>query len=166
MNKKIGLIVSMILFLVIALFSSPLTFAQSAGWAEVQISAYGTNLVEGDPVPETFSFTVVVPPSGSEITNTVYVLNEDTGENYTKTLAPGDIVVASYIGMSPQVSIINAAEPDHYIISYDGEATGVSINSTYIPEFSPILIVPMFIAATLLAIFYRRKRTSQNQPID
>ena len=162
MNKKIGLVVFTIL-LGIALFNTPLMFAQSQDWDSCEISAYGTNLVEGDPVPEQFGFTVVAPPSGSEITNTIYVLNEDTGENYTKTLSPGDLVNVVYLDTIPSLSINPASEPNHWIISYDGEVSNLTVDGSYIPEFSPILIVPMFMAATILAIVYRRKRTSQTK---
>lgn len=37
----------------------------------------------------------------------------------------------------------------------------IFINPNVIPEFSTILLVPLFITATLLAIFYRRKRTQK-----
>jgi len=161
MKKKIGFAVVSSLFLVIALFNVPLMFAQSISWDLCQISAYGTTLVEGDPVPEQFSFIVVAPPSGSEITNTLYVLNEDSGENYTKNLSPGDFVNVIYLDSSPTMSIIAASEPNHFMISYDGDVYNLALNNVAIPEFSPILIVPMFIAATLLALVYRRKRTSQ-----
>jgi len=160
MSKKIGFVVASTGFLVIALFNTPMLFAQIS-WDVVQISAYGTDLVQGDTIAEQLSFIVVAPPPGSEITNTMYVLNEDSGENYTKTLSPGDFVGITYIDYSPSIETTAGSEPNHWIISYDGGARSARINYTDIPEFSPILIVPMFIAATLLALVYRRKRTSQ-----
>ncbi|MCJ7614191.1 hypothetical protein MUO71_05445 [Candidatus Bathyarchaeota archaeon] len=164
MKLKIGFIVASTLFLVIALFNAPLTFAQVGLWDSCQILAYGTNIEEDHEVGS-FSFIAAVPPTGSEITNSIAVMDYDSGENYTIILSEGDIVLVIYdtvISMNIEV----ASEADHYTILFEGSADYVSINSAVIPEFPTILIIPMFMTATLLAIIYRRKRTSQPKTTD
>jgi hypothetical protein len=42
-----------------------------------------------------------------------------------------------------------ASEPNYFLITYIGEASTITINAAQIPEFSPILTVPMFMTATL-----------------
>jgi len=164
MNKKIGLIVSMTLFLIIALFSAPLTFAQdSIPWDYCIISAYGTDVIEEQvgTILRT-DFIVAVLPSGSNITNTIYVMNYDTGENYTKNLSAGQEVRIRYDDLVPdKFSILAGEDPGHSIIYFEGAVVRVRINTIDVPEFPAFLVIPMFIAATLLALVYRRKRTSQ-----
>ena len=163
MNKKVILIVFTTLFLVIAIFSTPLTFAQLRHWDYCKVSAYGTNFSEEEiDTIVRFYFNAISPPAGSEITNTIYVINYDTGENYTKNLEVGDYVVVRYDDYSP---LVYEMTPDvnGVTIRFEGEVFNTGLNNTPIPEFSPILIVPMFITATLLALAYRRKRTSQNR---
>lgn len=166
MNKKIGFIVITTLFIVTFLFSASLTFAQRS-WDSCIISAYGTNLDEyNDSTTNTerYEFTVANPPSGSEITNTIEVINYDSGENFTETLSAGQRVYVNYLDAGPTLNTVNAAaESGYFIIEYDGYVTGVTINNIDIPEFSSIIILPLFITATLLAIVYKRKRTSQNR---
>jgi hypothetical protein len=95
------------------------------------------------------------------------VINYDTGENYTKNIGVGDFVTVRWDGYVPEgYSIEMAGDSVHSTISFEGEVFNVAINYTDIPEFSPILILPMFITATLLAIVYRRKRTSKHQRTD
>ena len=60
----------------------------------------------------------------------------------------------------------SASEANHFIITYEGESRSVTINRRQIPELSLVLMLPMFIGATLLALIYSRKRTSQNQATD
>jgi hypothetical protein len=52
------------------------------------------------------------------------------------------------------------SEPDHFTITFEGEARYVRLNKVDIPEFPPIIIVPLFMTATLLALIYRRKSVS------
>jgi len=159
MNKKIGFIVVSTLFLVIALFSAPLTFAQIP-WDYCKVSAYGTNLVEfeGTSNPYRYEFTVAALPSGTEITNTVEVMDYDSGENYTINLSIGNIVRVTYDNVNPISNIIvPASESLHYTFDYEGPITSVTVNAIDVPEFPPILIVPLFMTATLLSIIYRRK---------
>lgn len=167
MNKKVKFCIVSILFLAIAIFSAPLTFAERH-WDYCIVSAYATNadLFEtGDIIY--IEFNAAAPPAGSEITNTIYVINYDTGENYTKTLGVGDFVNVRWDGFVPEgYSIEPAADSVHSTISFEGEVFNVALNYTDIPEFSPILILPMFITATLLALVYRRIRTSKNQGTD
>jgi hypothetical protein len=167
LNKKIGFIVASTLFLVVALFTAPLSFAQIP-WDYCQVSAY-LSFYEEDSTGslEWTLFTVATPPSGSEVTNTIYVMNSDTGENYTKNLQNGDSVTIRYDFIIPiKNTVVPASEPDRYIIDYEGEVSNVILNNAAIPEFPPILAVPLFMTATLLAILYRRKRTSQTKSID
>jgi len=87
-------------------------------------------------------------------------MNYETGENYTQNLSEGTVVYVEYQFRSPiQNSQNPASEPDYYVIFYEGEVASVTINRVDIPEFSSILIIPLFLAATLLALFYRRKRS-------
>ncbi|MBT8172181.1 hypothetical protein KJN74_04860 [Candidatus Bathyarchaeota archaeon] len=167
MNKKMLFCIVSTLFLVIALFSAPLTYAQRH-WDYCEVSAYVTNLeLFGTGDLYYINFNTATPPTGSEITNTIYVINYDTGENYTKNLGVGDFVSVRYDNFVPDTNILlPAGDSVHTTIYFEGEVVNVDLNYTSIPEFSPILIVPMFITATLLAIIYRRKRTSQNQTTD
>jgi hypothetical protein len=155
MKKKIGLIIVSALFLVIISLSATLTFAQR--WQSVTISAYGTDVVEGDPVPEIFSFIVAEPTPA--VTNTIIAINNDTGENFFVDLEVGDVVQVGYLGGLDVTikNILAAPTPGEFIIQYEGQASSVTINAAQIPEFPPILIIPMFTAATLLAIIYERR---------
>jgi hypothetical protein len=113
-------------------------------------------------VEETFnsiSFTVAALPQGLEILNMVNV-SRDSGETATRNFLPGDIVSVFYID-AITLNIVETSEPDHFAIIFDGSVQSVNINSEYIPEFPPILAVPLFMTATLLALIYRRKRASQ-----
>ena len=164
MSKKIVFVVASTLFLVTALICVPLTFAQLS-WGYCKVDVYGTNLndySDSTTNTERFQINVAAPPSGSEITNTIEVRDTNRGEEYNETLSVGDIVYVNYQNANPIQNTQNpASESGYFIISYEGEVSSVTINAIDIPEFSPILIVPMFIAATLLAFAYRRKRTSQ-----
>ena len=55
----------------------------------------------------------------------------------------------------------DAEEDGYYTFVYEGTAR-IEINSQFIPEFPAFLVIPMFMAATLLAIFYNKKRSSHN----
>lgn len=161
MKLKIGSIAICTVLIVIIFSSMPLIFAQSQIWETCQISAYGT-AIEEDIEVKSFRFTTVTPPAGLEIPNTIYMMDNDNGENYTITLAEGDVVVVNY----EDVNIMDfevASEQSRWTILFDGSVSFVSVNSTPIPEFSTILIVPMFVLATLLAIIYRRKRVSPSK---
>ena len=164
MNKKVLFCIISTLFLFIALFSAPLSFAQRH-WDYCEVLAYATNadlFQTGDIIY--IEFYVAAPPAGSEITNTIYVINYDTGENYTKNLGVGDFVNVRWDGFVPESYTIEpATDSVHSTIYFEGEVYNVALNYTDIPEFSPILIVPMFITASLLTLIYRKKRTSQNQ---
>ena len=156
MNKKIGIMIASTLFFVITLFNAPLTFAQDSGYACI-VDVKCTNLVT-DETNGFFSFTVSTPDTGTF--NRILAVNMSTAEEHVRNVTLGDTVVVSY-------SFFYATDLDYStesgILRYTGPADSVTINATEIPEFPPILIVPMFITATLLAIVYRRKRTSQNK---
>ena len=170
MKLKIGLIAVSTLFLVTALICVPLTFAQTNYWDYAKVSAYGKNLEDFQTSTsnrERYEFTVVVPPTGSEITNTIEVMDDDSGENYTINLSVNDVVRVNYQNTNPSVNSLDpAAQSLHFNINYEGEVTGLTINTVDVPEFPPILTIPLFMIATLLALVYRRKRTSQNQTVD
>ena len=163
MNKKSGFSVALILFLFSALVCVSLTSAQVKNWDYCKISAYGDRLndySESTSNNERFEFYVAAPPTGSNITNTIEVLNYDTGENYTQNLSANNVVYVDYQFRNPiQKSLSQAAEPDHYVIIYEGEVAAVTVNRIDIPEFSPILILPLFMTATIMALIYKRKRT-------
>ncbi|MEJ2113471.1 MAG: hypothetical protein P8X62_07220 [Flavobacteriaceae bacterium] len=164
MKLKTGFIIVSTMLLIITLFNVPSIFAQEQVWEDCQVIAYGTNIFEDHEV-ESFTFTTAAPPAGSEIPNTISVMDLDTGENHTITLSAGDNVLVIY--RDPINKYIEvAAEAGHYTILYEGAATFISINSAAIPEFSSILIIPMFMIATLLAIAYKKKRTSQAKTTD
>ena len=161
MKLKIGSIAICTVLIVIIFSSMPLIFAQGQIWETCQISAYGT-AIEEDIEVKSFRFTTVTPPAGLEIPNTIYMMDNDNGENYTITLAEGDVVVVNYEDINI-MDIEVASEQSRWTILFDGSVSFVSVNSTPIPEFSTILIVPMFVLATLLAIIYRRKRVSPSK---
>ena len=161
MKLKIGSIAICTVLIVIIFSSMPLIFAQGQIWETCQISAYGT-AIEEDIEVKSFRFTTATPPSGLEIPNTIYMMDNDNGENYTITLAEGDVVVVNYEDINI-MDIEVASEQSRWTILFDGSVSFVSVNSTPIPEFSTILIVPMFVLATLLAIIYRRKRVSPSK---
>ncbi len=158
-NKKIELIVVSFLFLVIVLQSAPLAYTQYTiiyDWCKV--SAYGTDLEEGPSTGQSFIFIVADPPSGSNLSNEIWVHSLLTDENYSTTLSPGDRVEIRHMyGIVESKSLDPASETGYFNILYVGEASDVRINYDQIPEFQTILIVPMFITATLLALIYRRK---------
>jgi len=161
-NKKIGFIVVSTVFLVIVLCSAPLTFAQELRyWDSCKVSAYGfgfTEMETGDI--RSISFNVAAPPSGSDITNTLEVMDYVTGENYSITLSNSDAIVIRYDNYPPlNYTATPAAESNHYIIYFEGPVVNVTIGGAVVPEFPPILVVPMFMTVTLLAIIYRRKHT-------
>ena len=169
MNKKIRLIVATTSILVVSLFYSQLTFAQERYWDYIKLSGYGTDLYEGDNTmgDTIFEFIVDVPPSGSEIPNSVEMVRYVSDENYTITFLIGDLVRVQHEGLIPINLTLTPVSEGHHIIYYEGPANQVRYNGAFmIPEFPPILIIPLFMAATLLALIYRRKRTSQNQTID
>jgi len=156
LSKKICFLGFSTLVLIIAFLIVSLTFAQDE-WDYCTISAYGTFLEE--PGEYGFTFITADPPTGSEIPNTIYVVRYSSGENYTNTLSSGDRVQVSILDAVVDImDFTETSEPDHFIITFEGEARYVRLNQVDIPEFPPILIVPLFMTATLLALIYRRKR--------
>ena len=167
MRKKNGFAVFSTVFLLVALFSTAFVYAQlSFAWCRVL--AYGTSFIENEFEGGSVRFRVVSPPEGSGIPNEIYAMYEFGGENMTTSLSPGDNVLVTYTGnlVSIITNYTEASEPDHFIINYEGEAGWLQVNGVQIPEFSPILIVPMFTVATLIALVYRRKRTSKSKKKD
>jgi len=160
MNKKIGFIFGLILLLVNILFSAPLAFSQTAVWHSVKISTCGKNVIENNLLGASLEYTIVAPPSGSEITNLISATNVESGENYTVNLSPDERVALIYAYVIVDKIIVEPIpESTNYIIEFEGEAWSLMINGSTIPEFPPILIAPMFMIATLLALVYKRKRT-------
>lgn len=166
MNKKNRFTIASLFILVIAFMSIPLTLAQTE-WDYCKISAYGTGLDDystSTSNQDRLAFTVVEPPSGSNITNTIEVKDNTSGENYTISLAVGERV---YIDYQYRIVIENyqtpTSDPNLLIIFYEGEVAQVTINNIDVPEFPIILVVPLFMAATLTAIAYRRKNISQTK---
>ena len=152
MKLKIGFIVASTLFLVIALFNAPLTFAQPWDWCVV--NAQSTDLVT-DETDGFFSFTVISPDPGTTNSISAAIFG---GENYEELLSPGDTVVVRYTEFVAD-DLVVFPESGHVI--YQGPADSVTINGTLIPEFPLFLVLPLFMTATLLAtIFYRRRHFS------
>jgi hypothetical protein len=165
-NKTNQFTIASLFILVTAFMSIPITLAQTE-WDYCKISAYGTGLDDystSTSNQDRLAFTVVEPPSGSNITNTVEVKDNASGENYTINLAVGERVYIDY-----QYRIVTenyqtpTSDPDILVIFYEGEVAQVTINNIDVPEFPIILIVPLFMAATLMAIVYRRKNISQTK---
>ena len=162
-----GFIIFSILLLAINWLNVQLAFAQ-IHWDYCKVSAYGNNFddFQTSGLSERFQFSVVAPPSGSDISNTVEVMNYETSENYTKNLSVGDIVLIRYDNINPiNLTIESASEPLHHVFYYEGEVYRVRINYDDVPEFPPFLIAPLFMTATLLAILYRRKLYITNKTI-
>lgn len=163
MNKKSRFLFSF--FLVCLVFMSfSLVLAQTE-WDVCEISAYGLAVNFDDFSSSTsnqdrYEFTVANPPEGSNITNTIFVMDSSSGQNYTINLEEGQRVLVNYQTWNPSVNFQTPADdPDYLVILYDGGVEQVAINSVDVPEFAPFLIAPMFIVATLMAIIYSRKRT-------
>ncbi len=160
MDKKIGIISVCTLLLMTISISAPLTFAQVDYWDYCKISAYATNLNDYSTSTvntQRYEFTIADPPAGSNITNTIDVRSDNTGENYTRNLSIGDVVYLNYEFLNPTRIEVNPDTGNYYIVYYEGEVFDLSINTELIPEFPPILIAPIFIIVTLIAIIYRRK---------
>lgn len=162
MNKKSRFFFSFLL-IVLVFMSFSLVLAQTE-WDICEISAYALAVNFDDYTTSTsnqdrYEFTVANPPAGSDITNTIFVMDSSTGQNYTVNLEEGQRVYVNYQSWNPSVNTQTPAEnPEYLIILYDGGVLEVQINRVDVPEFSPILIAPMFIAATLMAIIYNKKR--------
>ena len=160
MENRFRVIISLGFMLVIILVVIPLTIAQ--GWVDVKISAYGTAVYT--PYAEhisggaTMEFTVVAPPEGLDVANSISACDPQTGEICTQNLQPGDYV---YIGVPKlgvdSCTIEECSESQHYLINFEGQASMLLVNATIIPEFPIALMIPFFILATLLALIYRNK---------
>ena len=165
MNRKTKFIVISILFIFPILSTASITFGQRS-WNYCKIDAYGTNLndySDSSTNQERYAFTVATPPAGSDITNTIEVADFGTGENFTENLSPGEVVYFNYQYTNFEINNVTAAGSGFWTIEYLGDITEITINNVEIPEFSSIIILPLFIAATLLAIIYRKKRGIQKQ---
>ncbi len=159
LNKKIGFIILSILVFAITSLHVSLVLGQSP-WYSVKVSAYGTNLIEDNLGGGSLEFTVADPPTGVEVTNTISGILSENDQNYSVNLTPGENIIVTFGGSGYVVdrnSIVAGPDAGCYIIEYEGDAGWLMVNGTNIPEFSPILIAPLFIAVTLLALFYRRK---------
>ena len=163
MNKKTVFFFTSLLIVAFSIIYLPLTNAQ-APWYSVKVSAYAYNLIENNLGGASLEFTVADPPSGLEISNTISAINSATDENFTVNLTPGDSITVTYTGNTyvDHVTITDGSESNYYIIDYEGEAGWLLVNGADVPEFQPILIAPLFIAATLLALIYRKKQKNIN----
>ena len=162
MKKILRLAVVVILIIVVGSFAVSLPHAQPTPeilWDYCMVSACGNDLDEHYEFGvNRYEFTVVEVLPGSEANNTIYVANYDSGENFTKNLSNGEKVFVRWDSYTPiRNDIIPAEESGHYTFFFEGTAM-VLINSVDIPEFPTFLVIPMFITASLLAIFYRKKQ--------
>lgn len=161
-NKKTRFLFST--FLIGLAFMSFSIVLAPTEWDTCIISAYTVAASFDDYSTSTsnqdrFEFTVANPPEGSNITNTLFVMDSGSGENYTINLEEGQRIYVNYQTWNPSVNTQTPAEDSDYLnILYDGGVLEVQINRVDVPEFSPILIAPMFVIATLLAIIYRRRQ--------
>jgi hypothetical protein len=152
MNKKTGVVVVASTLLLAVVLFTPFAFAQT--WPSCTVDAGGTEITV-DEAGGFFSFTVKYANPG--ITNTIILSNPSTGEYIERALESGQEVVVSYSGLK-EADVQIDSQGD---IAYAGPADSVTVNSIAIPEFPAFLILPLFMAATLMAaIVYRRKRTS------
>ena len=160
MNKKKMFFISLLLSLTITFIFSSLVFAQVMRfWDNCKVSAYGYNFAEMETGEiRSISFNVGTPPTGSDIPNTLEVTDYVTGENHSITLSIDDPIIIRYDSYPP---ITNTATPgedsSHYIINFEGAVVNVTIRGDVVPEFPPILIVPLFIISTLIVLIFRRK---------
>jgi hypothetical protein len=158
MNKKIGVFVASSFLVITILLCVPLVSSQDWDWCIV--SAYGTIEIEAEIPVGSITFTVANLPTGTTVTNTMSVSKDSTGDNYTITLNSGDRVIVTWLDMSPSVyTTLQGSEPSYKFINFEGRVWAATVNGAQIPEFPAILITPLFIALTLLAILYRRKPT-------
>lgn len=160
MNKKKLFLFCLISIPVVTLVFSSFSCAQEMRfWDNCKVSAYGYNVAELETGEiRSISFNVGTPPSGSDIPNTLEVMDYITGENYSMTLVIDDPIIIRYDTYPPITnSITQGEDSSHYIIEFEGAVVNVTIRGDVVPEFPPLIIVPLFIAATLLAIIFRRK---------
>ncbi|MEJ2281421.1 MAG: hypothetical protein P8X97_05875 [Candidatus Bathyarchaeota archaeon] len=151
MNKKITFITISTFMIVIAFL--PFVFAQIP-FDYCKVSTYGT-LISDSSVG--FTMQVTTLPSGLEnITNTLELKNDNSDDIFTFDLVPGDRLQVIYSGVM-NLRIDPSSEPDHFTFQFEGTTMWTTLNGTDVPEFSPILLAPLFIAVTLLALIYRRK---------
>ena len=155
MNHRIGAILVSAMALFTLLPSANIVFAQP--WDACIVSSHVTDL-EVDETNGFFSFTAVDPLSPG-VVNFVSVANYAKDESHAMNLSQGDAVVVSYTNFAADDLSVSQIEPGLHLIYYNGPADSVTINLSEIPEFPAlILILPLFITATLLAtIYYRRK---------
>lgn len=140
-------------------FSSSVLAQEMRFWDYCKVSAYGYNFAEMETGEiRTTSFNVGTPPSGIDIPNTLEVMDYVTGENYSIVLSIDDPIIIRYDTYPPiNYTVTPGEDSSHYIIYFEGAVVNVTIRGDVVPEFPLILIVPMFITVTLLALFYRRK---------
>ena len=116
MVKKIDFISAFTLLLISLSICVPLTLAQVDYWGYSKISAYATNLNDYSTSSVNtyrYEFTIADPPTGSNLTNTIEVRNDDTGENYSINLSIGDVVYLDYEGLNPtEISVNPTSDPD------------------------------------------------------
>ena len=68
-------------------------------------------------------------------------------------------MIVTWLDMAPSAyTILDGSEPNYKFINFEGRVWVATVNGTQIPEFPAILIAPLFMAATLLALVYRKKR--------
>lgn len=138
-----------------------LVLAQTYGYCYVV--TYGTDLVD-DTVNGILSFNVTSNGNGTSIIVQIW----DGGfQQYLEILETGDIVLIDYKDCNVTYKSIQEVSPDEYLIGFTGEANSVTINATEIPEFFSLVVLPVFILATLLvAILHKRKaaRLSSHKP--
>jgi hypothetical protein len=161
LNKKKVTIIFLMLIFSITAFNIQNVFSQVA-WYSVKVSAYGTNLIENNLGGASLEFTVADPPTGVDVSNTMCGVLSDNDQNYSVNLNPGENIIVTYTGNAvvDRISLVDGPDSGYYIIEYEGEAGWLYVNGAQIPEFSPILITPLFMVTTLLAIVYSRKHRS------
>ena len=163
--KKISFVVASI-FLIITLFNTPLTLAQTYALKFVQIRAYAANYTQSEDffvrVNATINFTVASPPVGENqgsvalYNNTIIFLREDIGKNVTMILSWGD-EVSIMRGENFQLGGVRSSDPDIETISYIGNANMVVINGFIIPEYPSWIILPFLLVSSLCMVIFSKK---------
>ena len=125
------------LLLTVALLSVPLTIAQQPDWDYCRVSAYGNNVLEeviGDI--KRMYFNVAIPPAGSNISNTIEVMDYLSGENHTVNLSTGELVLVRYDDINPtKYTLVPASEANHFVIYYEGQIRRIAVIASIFQNF-------------------------------
>lgn len=156
--KSVVILVSIFLFM--ALFCVPLTFAQY--WNTVNVSVCASEVSDNISGGGGLELVIAVPPEGSEISNSISAYNILMDENFEYNCSEGDTVYLFYASWSSEVSGVEiASEENHFIVTYEGEADVIQINGVglrFIPELSSIMLIATLALSTLFVVIVTRRK--------